>query len=267
MNLTEQIVIHKKYGIGKITKIVDNHIYIKFQDHNELKTFIYPSCFKNGFLKLKNENIIIQQQPQKLKRNQTAPSVAIFYEKYKKALQEEISYLRKNGGKKQKLSEGKLIEFKKGKYIYSFESDIELSYPEGTPIIIWHRQVTSQGTIAACEDYTVIIETEAKLGRDIPSIDISPEPWRLLNALIERIENINDHPSYIVKSLVCDGKNVIRFIATTVSKAVIDPTIYESDFNIVIFDEASMAYIPQIVFSASLAIKHFVCMGVFRAHF
>lgn len=209
--LTGQTVIHKKYGIGQITKIIDNHIYIKFQDHNELKTFIYLSCFENRFLKLKNENIVIKQQSQKVKirRNQTNKSIDIFYEKYKKALQEEISYLRKNGGKKQKLSEGKLIEFKKGKYIYSFESDIELSYPEGMPIIIWHRQVTSQGTIAACEDYTVIIETEVKLGRNIPSIDISPEPWRLLNALIERIENINDHPSDIVKSLVCDGKNVI----------------------------------------------------------
>lgn len=424
MNLTGQTVIHKKYGIGQITKIIDNHVYIKFQDHNELKTFIYPSCFENGFLKLKNENIVVKQQPKRIKtkRNQTSKSVDLFYEKYKKALQEEISYLRKNGGKKQKLSEGKLIEFKKGKYIYSFESDIELSYPEGTPIIIWHRQVTSQGTIAACEDYTVIIETEAKLGRDIPTIDISPKPWRLLNALIERMENINDHPSDIVKSLVCDGKNAIdnsdseikkgqktalkmsfnqpitliwgppgtgktqtlanialkhmekgervlmlsysnvsvdgallrtarmakdkmkpgifvrygypkekalleheyltsynlaihkhqdllykreqllerrkyitrtspeyvrieedlknirfrlmaeekdcvkhaRFVAMTVSKAVVDPTIYESNFDIVIFDEASMAYVPQIVFSASLAAKHFVCMGDFR---
>lgn len=31
----------------------------------------------------------------------------------------------------------------------------------------------------------------------------------------------------------------------------------------VIFDEASMAYIPQIVFSAGLAGKHFVSMGDF----
>lgn len=35
-------------------------------------------------------------------------------------------------------------------------------------------------------------------------------------------------------------------------------------FDVVIFDEASMAYIPQIVFAASLAKKHFVCMGDFR---
>lgn len=63
MNLTGQTVIHKKYGIGQITKIIDDHVYVKFQDHNEFKTFISPSCFENGFLKLKNENIVIKQQP------------------------------------------------------------------------------------------------------------------------------------------------------------------------------------------------------------
>ena len=53
------------------------------------------------------------------------------------------------------------------------------------------------------------------------------------------------------------------FVATTVSKAIVDKTIYSSMFDTVIFDEASMAYIPQIVFAASLAKRHFVCMGDF----
>ena len=39
--------------------------------------------------------------------------------------------------------------------------------------------------------------------------------------------------------------------------------MHDSTFDTVIFDEASMAYIPQIVFSAGLAGKHFVCMGDF----
>ena len=54
-----------------------------------------------------------------------------------------------------------------------------------------------------------------------------------------------------------------RFIATTVSKAIADSTLYEEKYDTVIFDEASMAYIPQIVFSAGLAGKHFICMGDF----
>ena len=54
-----------------------------------------------------------------------------------------------------------------------------------------------------------------------------------------------------------------RFVATTVSKAIADRTLYDSVFDTVIFDEASMATIPQIVFSASLAKKHFICVGDF----
>lgn len=53
------------------------------------------------------------------------------------------------------------------------------------------------------------------------------------------------------------------FAATTVSKAIADSTVHDSTFDTVIFDEASMAHIPQIIFSASLAKKHFVCIGDF----
>jgi hypothetical protein len=54
-----------------------------------------------------------------------------------------------------------------------------------------------------------------------------------------------------------------QFVATTVSKAIIDKTIYGQRFDAVIFDEASMAYIPQVVFAAGLAREHFVCLGDF----
>lgn len=432
MNLVREKVIHKKYGTGEITKLDNDHVYVKFQSVDQEKMFKYPSCFDvDGYLTLENQDIkttktsTTRNQANKNNKkqwNQSYKTMDVFYEKYKDALQGEISYLRKNGGKKQSLFDGKLIEFKKGKYIYSFESDDELSYPEGTPITIWHRQEKEEGSIVGCEEFTIIIETKAKLGKDVPSIDISAEPWRLLNSLIERLTIMKSEPSQIVKSLICEGTNSIdqsdteisrgqdtavkmsfeqpitfvwgppgtgktqtlakialkhieneekvlmlsysnvsvdgaikrvaklagdtikpgifvrygypkdkellnheyltsynlsihrhpsllrkrqelldrrkyisrtsseyaiieeelksirlrlmteekecvkdaRFVATTVSKAVVDPVIFDSKFDVVIFDEASMAYIPQIIFSASLAEKYFVCMGDFR---
>lgn len=54
-----------------------------------------------------------------------------------------------------------------------------------------------------------------------------------------------------------------KFIATTVSKAVVDKRLTEIPFDVVIFDEASMSYIPQIVFGANLARHNFICMGDF----
>ena len=55
-----------------------------------------------------------------------------------------------------------------------------------------------------------------------------------------------------------------KFVATTVSEAIVDKEIRNGAFDVVIFDEASMATIPQIAYAAKLARKNFVCMGDFR---
>ncbi len=71
----------------------------------------------------------------------------------------------------------------------------------------------------------------------------------------------------IRKKLQQEEREAVRkakFVATTVSKATVDEVIYGKKFDIVIFDEASMAYVPQIIFAASLANNHFVCVGDFR---
>ncbi|MCA1053825.1 DNA2/NAM7 family helicase [Rossellomorea aquimaris] len=53
--------------------------------------------------------------------------------------------------------------------------------------------------------------------------------------------------------------NDARVIGTTLSKAAIDPLIYNEQFDVVIVDEASMAYVPQVAFAASLAEKTVIC--------
>ena len=81
-----------------------------------------------------------------------------------------------------------------------------------------------------------------------------------------RYVEISKRLMHIRNNLDCEEKRAVqeaKFVATTVSKAVADKTIYDDSFDVVIFDEASMAYIPQIVFSAKLAKKHFICMGDF----
>lgn len=50
-----------------------------------------------------------------------------------------------------------------------------------------------------------------------------------------------------------------KVIGATLAKAASDPAIYEQEFDLVIIDEASMAYTPQIAFAASLAKRVIVC--------
>ncbi|MCA1034767.1 AAA family ATPase [Bacillus infantis] len=48
-------------------------------------------------------------------------------------------------------------------------------------------------------------------------------------------------------------------IGTTLARAAGDPAIYESPFDLVIVDEASMAYVPQAAFAASLGKRIIIC--------
>ncbi|MRX70762.1 AAA family ATPase [Bacillus lacus] len=48
-------------------------------------------------------------------------------------------------------------------------------------------------------------------------------------------------------------------IGTTLAKSASDPAIYEGEYDLVILDEASMAYVPQAGFAASLAKRTIIC--------
>jgi hypothetical protein len=48
-------------------------------------------------------------------------------------------------------------------------------------------------------------------------------------------------------------------VGTTLAKAASDPAIYEKEFDIIILDEASMAYVPQAAFAATLGGRIIIC--------
>lgn len=83
----------------------------------------------------------------------------------------------------------------------------------------------------------------------------------------ERVENEKKLQNIRLKLKEAE-KEVIKeaqIIATTISKATVDTLFYdELKFDVVIFDEASMAYIPQIEYACSLAQQHFICLGDFK---
>lgn len=444
MSLIGKKVYHDKFGEGVIVE--QSNFYISVNFNNTCKRFVYPACI-NSFLHLVDTTIDttetsslnsgqITASPSPLdsslvlnkKESSDGTSMPIhhfssaaqFYMEYNCAITAEVVHLKKNGGKRQRLFDGKRIGFFNGRYVYTFESDVALNYPEGTQINIWRQGICIPCRVMSCEDFSIIISIGADLGPSISSIEFSAEPWQLLNALINQLSNTCDHPSEIVHELICSGhkqidrdnqrittgqKTAIKmsfnqpitfiwgppgtgktqtlasialahikqgnrvlmlsysnvsvdgaimrihalsphmdpgillrygyarqadllnhdyltsynftirkhpdllkeqlnlvaerkklpqtsprymeivdrlsdikkylsteekeytknasFVATTVSKAIVDATIYSTDFDTVIFDEASMAYVPQIVFSAGLAKKHFICMGDF----
>lgn len=55
-----------------------------------------------------------------------------------------------------------------------------------------------------------------------------------------------------------------QVIGTTISRATIDPMFDERQFDLVMFDEVSMAYVPQVIAAAALAKEKFMRVGDFR---
>lgn len=55
-----------------------------------------------------------------------------------------------------------------------------------------------------------------------------------------------------------------QVIGTTISRATIDPMFEERQFDLVMFDEVSMAYVPQVIAAAAMAKEKFMCVGDFR---
>ncbi|WP_406677731.1 AAA domain-containing protein [Neomoorella carbonis] len=55
-----------------------------------------------------------------------------------------------------------------------------------------------------------------------------------------------------------------KAVGTTLSKSVVDEAVFRSRWDTVIVDEVSMAYIPHVIFAASLADRRIVLVGDFR---
>lgn len=450
MNLIGEKVKNKIFGDGVVVGCDSSIIKVKFDNLSDVKKFEFPDChgkyitFNNKLIdnevsklslnhnkemqKEKSHNIvkytINKTKNTNKKSNNTMikryDNVKDFCDEYKKEIENEVTWLKKNGSKKQKIFDGKLIEKNNKTFIYSFETDDELFYPNGTPINIWINNTSVLANVISCIEFNMLLSTTTNLGDSISITDFSAHSWKLLESLEDRLDEISKNPNEIVSSLIVDGYNKLnirekikvgqntaiemshkqpitfvwgppgtgktqtlaeiaishmkkgnrvlmlsysnvsvdgaiirvnkllgntksgevlrygyarskeliddncitvhkyiinkhkdfllrekelfkereitnknsqryldiekqlikiqknlkyeekvairnaKFIATTVSKAIVDNTIKNDRFDVVIFDEASMAYIPQVVFSAFLAKKHFVCMGDFR---
>lgn len=342
-----------------------------------------------------------------------------FKQTYFNAVGAEIAFLKETGGKKYRMIDGERIPGTSEAYIYSFDTDSEMNFPEGTGIKLKFQEETVRAYIISCEDFTIVIQTAEYLGETVESVEFTADAWMLLETLQERIDELwpDEHPlayelacrgraqitprksiqlgqdralqmatsqgitivwgppgtgktttlARISQEFILRGKRVLMlsysnvsvdgallrvaemsdqppgqivrygyprvkelaesrtltsygyilsinpklaeeyyklqsikkslkrkdpervkinrrlsairellkekeheliqnaaFVATTVSKAIVDAAVYSQKFDLVLFDEASMAYVPQVVFAAGLAKESFCCLGDFR---
>ena len=104
--------------------------------------------------------------------------------------------------------------------------------------------------------------------------DLKSEYERLSKTLVEdkekspqEIRGLNNARREILTEIGNIEMKLIRnakIVAMTATKATISKHVYEQDWDTVIFDEISMAYISQIMIAASMAKKKLVLIGDFK---
>ena len=420
----EQVINRKSHRRGTITDIMNTRVFVDF--YGDVVDYSFPRAFSSTLMMRDRK---FQEYLEKLG---SEDDYLAFKNYYTSAINSEIQYLKQTGGTKYHAVDGVLLYQKGGEYYYSFDTDTEMHLPDGTGIRIKrggsdseidvtgsdHETQSVYAYVVACEDFSIIIRCSEYLNQKVQYIEFTAEQWMLLEALNERLTEVDPHTDEIAYELACKGMlqldsmghittgqaavfrkaaeepitivwgppgtgkthtladisldnieqghrvlmlsysnvsvdgallavahradmppgtiirygyprnqellesdyltsfqyvmhshpdlsllyqellekksnlsrnnpqreevnrqlNQIRkrlveaekrliqraaFVATTASKAVSDKAVYTQKFDVVIFDEASMAYIPQVIFAASLARAHFICLGDF----
>ena len=404
-------VYHKaSHRIGTIQKIENGLVEVDFC--GEMKKYSFPAAF-SSVLEIEDERC-----QKELVGIGADADFEEFRRSYSNAIAKEIWHLKETGGRKYRIMDGERVYTKRNEFLYAFDTDTEFHFPDNTPIKLRFEDGIVNAYVVSCEEFTIMIRTQEFIGEKVESVEFTAEQWMLLEALMERLDEMDPDRNSIAYELACrgrenlderlyvmkgqewaikkalnekisfvwgppgtgktytlsrvaldyinqgkrvlmlsysnvsvdgallrvadmigdaDGKifrygyprmqevlesktltsyqyilnmnrekaeeyrelqaekkrlkqkdprkveinkklNKIReellekekeliqvapFVATTISKAVVDKSIYTQNFDVVIFDEASMAYVPQIVFAGGLAKTAFICLGDF----
>ena len=111
-------------------------------------------------------------------------------DEFVKALSSELRFLKNNGGKKHKVTDGCLLTPDSKEHCYSFELESELYLSDDAPITLMYGMDTIHGTVIVCDGFQIIVSLEKEIGEKVASAYINVEPWKLIETLRERIKCI-----------------------------------------------------------------------------
>lgn len=134
---------------------------------------------------------------------------------------------------------------------------IRYGYPKKTEVRDNHYLTSFN---LALDKNPILKKKKEKLNQERTNLKRQSHPGIQLVTVERELNTLRQEIREAEKTIVENA----RIVATSISKATVDPLIYEGKFDIVLLDEASMAYIPQAFFAASIARKHVVYIGDFR---
>ena len=144
-------------------------------------------------------------QPQKLEPIHTDKSeIRETIKPYLDALNIEKKYLMSEGGRKYKVTNGRFIGRDNCRYTYAFDLETELHISDDAPITLSVGTEKTSGTVMLCEDFHIIVVVNSFMGQSVGTAYINVDPWKLLDALTERISYGLEVNCEMVRKL-CEG--------------------------------------------------------------
>ncbi len=111
------------------------------------------------------------------------------------ALSDEIAAVRKSGGQKTYLSDGKYVGTNDGQYVYSFSADSELRFPDDTPVDLEYRGTKHPGVIRSVSGFDVVLSIGEHIGDSVATAVLYTAPWFLLEELKKRLSEAQNSDS------------------------------------------------------------------------
>ncbi len=127
---------------------------------------------------------------------------------YRRCVFVEMYYLKNEGAREYKVTNGVRVGQVRGGYGYVFELEAEIYLAEDSPVKVSVDRVNKKdGTIVTCEDFHVYIVLERDIGEIVPQAYLSADPWKLLEALNERLATMS-RSNGIALRLMLDGRRL-----------------------------------------------------------
>lgn len=186
---------------GRIKEVSNGKMCVTYEDAEY--TYEFPACLANTII-LEDEDL-----QNKYKQKSSNANFEQFKNLYKHAVNTEIAYLRETGGKRYRIIDGERLQIEKNNYIYSFETDSELHFPDGTTIKLWFPEKIVPAQVMSCEEFTITIQSKEFIGEKVESVEFTAEPWQLMEALVERIDELDSVTSPIAYEVACKGNSKI----------------------------------------------------------
>lgn len=112
-----------------------------------------------------------------------------YIKEWQQALHQEINHLKKFGGSRYSVTNGRLVS-NEGPYSYYFDTAMSLRIPVGSSIKLEWGTMKNSGKVLSSEGRGLILALEKNLGELISDAFLLHDPWELLEQLIERLDEI-----------------------------------------------------------------------------